>query len=133
VPGFPDLFWVIGPNTGLGHNSMVFMIEAQLNYLLGALEAMNRRGATQVEVRDDAHAAHNRHLQSRLEGTVWTTGGCSSWYLDANGRNSAIWPDFTWRFWQQTRRFDDPADMFANGTGRVQRSQGRREAAPHSH
>jgi len=71
VPGFPDLFWVIGPNTGLGHNSMVFMIEAQLNYLLGALEAMNRRGATQVEVRDDAY---DGHLQSRLEGTVWNAG-----------------------------------------------------------
>ena len=54
---------------------------------------------------------------------------CSSWYLDANGRMSTIWPDFTWRFWQQTRRFDDPAYVFANGTGRVQGSHGRREAA----
>jgi cation diffusion facilitator CzcD-associated flavoprotein CzcO len=109
VPGFPNLFWVIGPNTGLGHNSMVFMIEAQLNYLVGALESIERRGANQIEVRRDAYEAYNRHLQSRLEGTVWNTGGCSSWYLDANGRNSTIWPDFTWRFWQQTRRFDEPA------------------------
>jgi hypothetical protein len=109
---------------------MVFMIEAQLNYLLGALEAMERRGATEVEVRHDAYEAYNRHLQSRLEGTVWNTGGCSSWYLDANGRNSTIWPDFTWRFWHQTRRFDDPAYVFANGTGRATRSHGRREAAP---
>jgi cation diffusion facilitator CzcD-associated flavoprotein CzcO len=109
VPGFPNLFWVIGPNTGLGHNSMVFMIEAQLNYLLSALETMERRSATRIEVRRDVYDAYNAHLQSRLERTVWNTGGCSSWYLDANGRNSTIWPDFTWRFWQQTRRFDEAA------------------------
>jgi cation diffusion facilitator CzcD-associated flavoprotein CzcO len=119
VPGFPNLFWVIGPNTGLGHNSMVFMIEAQLNYLLGALEAMEQRGATRIEVRRDAYNAYNAHLQSRLDGTVWNTGGCSSWYLDANGRNSTIWPDFTWRFWQQTRRFDDAAYLLQNGSGRA--------------
>jgi cation diffusion facilitator CzcD-associated flavoprotein CzcO len=109
VPGFPNLFLIIGPNTGLGHNSMVFMIEAHLNYLLGALEAMDRYRAPRIEVRRDAYDAYNAHLQARLEGTVWNTGGCSSWYLDANGRNSTIWPDFTWRFWQQTRRFDESA------------------------
>jgi cation diffusion facilitator CzcD-associated flavoprotein CzcO len=130
VPGFPNLFWVIGPNTGLGHNSMVFMIEAQLNYLAGALEAMKRRGATRIEVRRDAYNAYNAHLQSRLDGTVWNTGGCSSWYLDANGRNSTIWPDFTWRFWQQTRRFDESAYMLETGSGRGAGSHGRREAAP---
>jgi hypothetical protein len=131
IPGFPNLFLVIGPNTGLGHNSMVFMIEAQLNYLIDALEAMERRGARQVEVRQDAYDAYNAHLQERLAGTVWNTGGCSSWYLDSNGRNATIWPDFTWRFWQQTRRFDEHAYALRNGTGRaLPRSHGRREAAP---
>jgi cation diffusion facilitator CzcD-associated flavoprotein CzcO len=136
VPGFPNLFWVIGPNTGLGHNSMVFMIEAQLNYLLGALDAMERRGAARIEVRKDAYDAYNAHIQDRLGGTVWNTGGCSSWYLDANGRNSTIWPDFTWRFWQQTRRFDAPAYSLTTSpgetdvSGRGTWSQGRREAAP---
>jgi cation diffusion facilitator CzcD-associated flavoprotein CzcO len=128
VPGFPNLFWVIGPNTGLGHNSMVFMIEAQLNYLIGALESMERNGAGQIEVRRDAYEAYNRDLQSRLEGTVWNTGGCSSWYLDANGRNATIWPDFTWRFWQQTRRFDEPAYELRSVSGRGTRSRGCREA-----
>jgi cation diffusion facilitator CzcD-associated flavoprotein CzcO len=109
MPDFPNLFLLVGPNTGLGHNSVVFMIEAQLNYLFGALEAMRRRGATRIEVRRDAYDAYNEHVQARLEGTVWNTGGCSSWYIDRNGRNSTIWPDFTWRFWQQTRRFDEPA------------------------
>jgi cation diffusion facilitator CzcD-associated flavoprotein CzcO len=126
VPGFPNLFWVIGPNTGLGHNSMVFMIEAQLNYLMDALETMERRGATTIEVREDAYRAYNAHLQERLERTVWNTGGCSSWYLDANGRNATIWPDFTWRFWQQTRRFDEAAYGLSNGAGQA---RGPREAA----
>ncbi len=130
VPGFPNLFWMIGPNTGLGHNSMVFMIEAQLNYLLDALATMDRRGATQIEVRPDAYEAYNADLQERLADTVWNTGGCSSWYLDANGRNATIWPDFTWRFWQQTRRFDEPAYVMSNGSGRGTRTPGRREAAP---
>ena len=130
VPGFPNLFWMIGPNTGLGHNSMVFMIEAQLNYLLAALETMERRGASQIEVRQDAYEAYNAHLQERLAGTVWNTGGCSSWYLDANGRNATIWPDFTFRYWRQTRRFDEPAYVLTGVSGRATRSQGRREAAP---
>jgi cation diffusion facilitator CzcD-associated flavoprotein CzcO len=119
VPGFPNLFWIIGANTGLGHSSMVFMIESHLNYVLSALGAMERRHATRLEVRRDAYDAYNAHLQAKLDGTVWNTGGCSSWYLDRNGRNSTIWPDFTWRFWQQTRRFDEPAYMLANGSGRA--------------
>jgi cation diffusion facilitator CzcD-associated flavoprotein CzcO len=119
VPGFPNLFWIIGANTGLGHSSMVFMIESHLNYVLGALGAMQRHGATRIEVRRDAYESYNDHIQERLEGTVWNTGGCSSWYLDANGRNSTIWPDFTWRFWQQTRRFDEAAYVVSNGAGRA--------------
>ena len=109
IPDFPNLFLLVGPNTGLGHNSIVFMIEAQLNYLMGALEAMERQGATRIEVRRDAYEAYNEHVQARLGETVWNTGGCASWYIDRNGRNSTIWPDFTWRFWQQTRRFDEAA------------------------
>jgi cation diffusion facilitator CzcD-associated flavoprotein CzcO len=109
MPDFPNLFMLVGPNTGLGHNSIVFMIEAQLNYVCGALAAMERHGATRIEVRSDAYDAYNAHVQARLAGTVWNTGGCSSWYLDRNGRNSTIWPDFTWRFWKQTRRFDEAA------------------------
>ncbi len=109
IPDFPNLFLLVGPNTGLGHNSIVFMIEAQLNYVMGAIEAMERRGATRIEVRRDAYDAYNEHVQTRLRRTVWNTGGCASWYIDRNGRNSTIWPDFTWRFWEQTRRFDEIA------------------------
>ena len=106
VAGFPNLFLVTGPNTGLGHNSLVYMIEAQLDYMMDALRAMEARGATRVEVRPEAQDAYNAKLQSRMGRTVWNSGGCSSWYLDANGMNTTIYPDFTWRFRRETRRFD---------------------------
>jgi cation diffusion facilitator CzcD-associated flavoprotein CzcO len=106
VAGFPNLFIITGPNTGLGHNSLVYMIEAQLDYLMDAIRVIDQRGATRVEVRQSAQDAYNRDLQSRMGGTVWNSGGCSSWYLDANGKNTTIWPDFTWRYRRMTRRFD---------------------------
>jgi cyclohexanone monooxygenase len=109
MAGFPNLFLLVGPNVGLGHNSIVFMIEAQINYLLGALDAMDARGAGRVEVRDDAVKAYNEHLQAKMGQTVWNSGGCASWYIDAEGRNTTIWPDFTFRFWKQTREFDAAA------------------------
>jgi cation diffusion facilitator CzcD-associated flavoprotein CzcO len=109
MAGFPNLFLLVGPNVGLGHNSIVFMIEAQINYVLDALAQMRARGAGRVEVRPDAVKAYNDHLQSKMGRTVWNSGGCASWYIDANGKNTTIWPDFTWRFWQQTREFDAAA------------------------
>jgi cation diffusion facilitator CzcD-associated flavoprotein CzcO len=106
VAGFPNLFILTGPNTGLGHNSLVYMIEAQLDYLVDALRIMDERGAARIEVRREAQEAYNADLQSRMDRTVWNSGGCSSWYIDANGKNTTIWPDFTWRFRRQTRHFD---------------------------
>ncbi len=110
VAGYPNLFFLVGPNTGLGHNSIVFMIESQINYVAGALEAMRRRGARVVDVRPEAQAAYNAMLDQMTEGTVWVSGGCSSYYIDRNGRNSTIWPTFTWPFRQRTRAFDEAAD-----------------------
>ncbi len=109
VTGFPNLFFLVGPNTGLGHNSIIFMIEAQVQYVMDALAHMDAADATRVEVKPDAQRAYNEHLQRKLATTVWNTGGCSSWYLDRNGRNATIWPDFTFRFRSQTRRFDPQA------------------------
>jgi cation diffusion facilitator CzcD-associated flavoprotein CzcO len=106
VAGFPNLFIVTGPNTGLGHNSLVFMIEAQLDYMMDAIRTMDARGATRVEVRREAQETYNAKLQSRMGRTVWNSGGCASWYLDVNGKNTTIYPDFTWRFRRQTQRFD---------------------------
>jgi cation diffusion facilitator CzcD-associated flavoprotein CzcO len=106
IAGFPNLFFLVGPNTGLGHNSIVFMIESQLNYVLDALRTMDARGVTSVDVRPDAQARFNEHIQERLSNMVWSTGGCASWYLDRNGRNTTIWPGFTWPFRRLLRQFD---------------------------
>ena len=106
VPGFPNGFLMVGPNTGLGNNSIVFMIEAQVRYVLSALRAMDRGGLSTIEVRPEVHDAFHAEVQQRTEGSVWTDGGCRSWYLDRNGRNSTLWPDFTWRYALRTRKFD---------------------------
>ena len=108
IPGFPNLFLLLGPNTGLGHNSMVYMIESQLEHVVSALRTMKERGAETVEVRPEVADRFNEELEERHKGTVWTTG-YSSWYLDDTGRNATLWPDWTWRFRQRTTRFD-PAE-----------------------
>jgi cation diffusion facilitator CzcD-associated flavoprotein CzcO len=108
VPGFPNFFILLGPNTGLGHNSMIYMIESQIAYVMDALRAMRESGADIVEVRPEVERAYNEEVQRRMQGTVWNTG-CASWYQDANGDNPTLWPDWTWRFRRRTARFD-PAE-----------------------
>jgi cation diffusion facilitator CzcD-associated flavoprotein CzcO len=109
VAGFPNLFFLVGPNTGLGHNSIIFMIESQVAYVADALRTMCRRGARTVEVREQAQTSYNRELDELTRGTVWVTGGCASYYIDRNGRNSTLWPYFTWPFRTRTREFDEAA------------------------
>jgi cation diffusion facilitator CzcD-associated flavoprotein CzcO len=106
VAGYPNLFFLVGPNTGLGHTSIVFMIESQIAYVLDALRAMRRRGAETLEVREEAQAAYNAELDRMTKGTVWVTGGCTSYYIDRNGHNSALWPTYTWPFRRRLREFD---------------------------
>jgi cation diffusion facilitator CzcD-associated flavoprotein CzcO len=108
VEGFPNLFFLLGPNTGLGHSSMVYMIESQIAHVMDALRLMRERGAATIEVRAEAQDRYNAGLERRLQGTVWNTG-CASWYLDRTGRNATIWPDWTWRFRRRTARLD-PAE-----------------------
>lgn len=103
VAGFPNLFLLVGPNTGLGHNSIVFMIEAQVRYVLRCLALLRDNGGTLLDVRADAQRHFNDDLQRRLGGTVWGTG-CDSWYLDDRGRNRTIWPGFTFSYWWRTRK-----------------------------
>jgi hypothetical protein len=106
VAGFPNLFLLYGPNLNLGHSSIVYMLEAQIHYVLEALRAMRAYGAGTVDVRAEAQERWNAALQERLRRTVWNRGGCSSWYVDANGRNSVMWPGFTFRYRQRVNRFD---------------------------
>ncbi|MFO0723816.1 MAG: NAD(P)/FAD-dependent oxidoreductase [Myxococcota bacterium] len=105
VAGFPNLFVLVGPNTGLGHNSIVFMIESQVRYVVGALEHMRDHGLRTVAVRPEVQAGFNAQLVDRLEDTVWASG-CQSWYRDENGRNSTLWPGFTFEFRARTLSFD---------------------------
>jgi cation diffusion facilitator CzcD-associated flavoprotein CzcO len=109
ITGFPNFFLMLGPNTGLGHTSQIVMIEGQIQYIAGALRTMQSRGATVLEARPEAQATFNDEVQRRLQPTVWNTGGCRSWYLDRNGRNSTLWPGSTWSFRTRTRRFDPAA------------------------
>jgi hypothetical protein len=108
VAGFPNLFILLGPNTGLGHSSMVYMIESQIAYVMAALRELRRNGHRTVEVRREVQERFNREVQARMQRTVWSTG-CKSWYLDEKGNNPTLWPDWTWRFRQRTARFD-PAE-----------------------
>jgi cation diffusion facilitator CzcD-associated flavoprotein CzcO len=104
IAGFPNLFVLAGPNTGLGHSSMVFMIESQLNYVLDALRLLDERGAVALDTGRDRQDAYNAALQRRLDGSVWTSGGCASWYLGPDGRNRTLWPGYTFDFRRRTRK-----------------------------
>ena len=107
VAGFPNLFLLVGPNTGLGHNSLVFMIESQITYVLDAIRVMQTERLQSVEVKREAQTAFNAKVQERSKRTVWTTGGCKSYYIHPEtGRNLALWPDFTFLFRWVTRKFD---------------------------
>ncbi|HEX9034074.1 MAG TPA: NAD(P)/FAD-dependent oxidoreductase [Streptosporangiaceae bacterium] len=117
VAGFPNFFVLLGPNSGLGHNSMIFMIESQVHYVLKCLDLIDKKGT--VAVSDQAQRRFNASLQQRLTGSVWTAGGCTSWYLDSAGVNRALWPGSTVAYWWRTRRLDggdfEPARVMASG------------------
>ena len=106
VHGFPNLFFIVGPNTGLGHSSMVFMIESQVAYAVDAIRKMRAGRVAAVEPTREAQRAWNDDLQRRMRRTVWSTGGCSSWYLDEHGRNVTLWPRTTYTFRRLTAEFD---------------------------
>jgi cation diffusion facilitator CzcD-associated flavoprotein CzcO len=109
VTGYPNFFILLGPNTGLGHNSIIFMIEAQVRYVMHCLGWLFREGADQVEVRQNVQRDFNTKLRKDMDRTVWQSG-CHSWYLNENGTNSTIWPGFTASYWWQTRH-PDPHDF----------------------
>ncbi|MEU6773282.1 NAD(P)/FAD-dependent oxidoreductase [Streptomyces sp. NPDC046759] len=107
VAGFPNWMTIIGPNTGLGNSSMILMIESQLNYMADYLRQLDVLGGrTALDARPAAVEDWNHRVQERMKRTVWNTGGCTSWYLDASGRNTTIWPGTTSEFRRATRRVD---------------------------
>ena len=120
VHGFPNLFLLVGPNTALGHNSIVYMIEAQVRYVLQALKLTDGPdGRSVLEARADRQREYAEWLRRQLAGSVWVTGGCSSYYLDAEGRNTTLWPGRAASFARRLRRVDpDDFEVTAVPVGR---------------
>lgn len=104
VAGFPNLFMLVGPNTGLGHNSIIFMIECQVNYIVQALKSLQHSGQAALRLRPDVQQDDYALVQQKMKGTVWSSG-CKSWYQNAQGQIDTLWPGYTWQYWLQTRRF----------------------------
>ncbi len=106
IVGYPNLFMMLGPNLGTGHSSAFSIIEAQLDQIMGAVKDMRERRWTRLEVRADVEAAFNSQVQAAVQSTVYNAGGCSSYYLDRNGRNSTIWPWSTSRLIERVGKFE---------------------------
>ncbi len=105
VSGYPNLFFLMGPHTGLGHNSIIYMIESAIRYVMDALETLDKRGAAALDVKPQAQTAFVSDVKERLKGTVWATG-CRSWYMNADGEVPTLWPDFTFRYRRLTAHLD---------------------------
>ena len=101
VPGFPNFFTLLGPNSGLGHNSIIFMVEAQVRYIMQCLWKLVEKRS--MEPRPDAAARFDAAIQRGLRHTIWKAG-CKSWYQDANGRITTLWPRSTIRYWWDMRK-----------------------------
>lgn len=109
VAGFPNFYLLIGPNTTLGHNSMVYIIESQIAYVVDALRTLRDKGLAVASPRPEIQRQWNARLQRAMASTVWVTGGCHSWYQDPSGRISTLWPTFASRMRSVLRRFDPDA------------------------
>jgi len=110
VSGFPNCFILLGPNTGLGHNSVVLMIEAQVRYVMSCLKLMRRRGWKTLNLKPEAQKRFVDRVIQRMGRTVWQTGGCRSWYQDQKtGENTTLWPGSVVDYKRRTR-FVSPTD-----------------------
>ncbi|RKE36244.1 cation diffusion facilitator CzcD-associated flavoprotein CzcO [Paraburkholderia sp. BL23I1N1] len=103
VANFPNFFMMVGPNTGLGHNSMIYMIESQVQYIADCLRVLRRRKARTMNLRPDVQRDFNERLQKQMQHSVWVSG-CHSWYQTKSGKVTALWPGFTFSFRKRTRR-----------------------------
>jgi cation diffusion facilitator CzcD-associated flavoprotein CzcO len=118
IADVPNLFFLLGPNTGLGHNSVVFMIESQIRYVADAIATVDKAGVAALAPTRAAQDAFNDALQDKLGHSVWNTGGCSSWYLDAHGNNRVLWGGYTWQYWLATRKLRPSEYRFFGPSGR---------------
>jgi hypothetical protein len=114
---YPNMYQLVGPHTGLGHNSIIFMIEAQVDYIIKCIKAVKDKGADYIDVRPQAMYRFLGEMTEALKGTVWDSG-CKSWYQTAEGINFAIWPKSTWKYWLETRHVNEADYRFVNCSGR---------------
>ncbi len=112
VNGFPNLFFLLGPNTGTGHMSVVFMAEVQADYVLDAISELDVRGDVALEPAREAQEEWTERVQRLSRGTVWLSGGCASWYLDDQGRNTTLWPTYTYRYADELATFRSAEHVF---------------------
>jgi len=105
VAGFPNAFILAGPNTGIGHTSLVVMIEAQYNYVMDAITKIQQQDIKYIDVKESVQTEFCQSMQDKMVGTAWTSG-CNSWYLSDSGKNFTIWPDFTYNYIRQTKQIN---------------------------
>ena len=113
MPGFPNFFVVTGPNTGIGHTSAIFVIEAQMNYIMKSLDAMKARKKAVMEVTADAETDYTGMIHREMEQTVWKSGGCNSWYQSKSGHVIAMFPGFSFTYRQLANRFKPKHHQFS--------------------
>ncbi|WP_051170823.1 flavin-containing monooxygenase [Spongiibacter marinus] len=104
VSGYPNLLYLMGPNTGPGNTSVIFYIESQIRYVLQYLQTLRERPDCGLDIKADVQDQYNKRIQNMFRGTTWMSG-CNSWYLTQDGRNTTLWPGFSWRYRLMTRRF----------------------------
>jgi cation diffusion facilitator CzcD-associated flavoprotein CzcO len=112
VAGFPNFFLLLGPNSGLGHNSVLLMVEAQIAYLRQAISYRRTHGLATLEPSPEAQDQFVAEVEEGTKGSVWTAGGCVSWYLDETGRNSTLWPGSVRAYQRRLARFDPREQRF---------------------
>ncbi len=103
ISGYPNYLFMVGPNTGLGHNSIIHMIESQVNYMMDYIKILDRTGADYLDLKPEIQKTFNREIQNRLSTTVWQSGGCKSWYQTTDGKNTTLWPGLTVEYRKKTR------------------------------
>jgi len=105
VAGFPNFFIIVGPNSGLGHNSIVFVIESQAQYILDAIQKITAKNLKFVDVKPETQISYNKEIVRRFKNTVWSSGNCMSWYSTDSGKNTTIWPGFSFQLHLRTKSF----------------------------
>ena len=113
IPDFPNFFMVTGPNTGIGHTSAIFIIEAQMHYIMDSILSSQRKNADTIEVTDQAEADYTKMIHSEMEQTVWKSGGCKSWYMSKSGHVIAMFPGFSFSYLAMAKRFKPSHHQFS--------------------